>query len=180
MSILIRDYRDADRERVNQVASAAFAQYAGHYDDWPSFSAGIANMADLASGADLMVAELGAALAGAVVHVGPGQARSAVFPDDWSVIRMLVVDPGCRGQGVGRRLVAACLERAQLADAPAVGLHTSPIMACALRLYTALGFERDRDLPPIRGVAYGRYVLPASRIAAALALLAGRGDRLNV
>jgi hypothetical protein len=32
-------------------------------------------------------------------------------------------------------------------------------MASALRMYEALGFVRDRDLAPIRGVPYGRYVL---------------------
>jgi ribosomal protein S18 acetylase RimI-like enzyme len=99
---------------------------------------------------------------GAVAHVGPGRPRSAIFPDEWSVIRMLVVDPQRRGQGAGRLLVAGCLRLAQDAGAPAVGLHTSPIMASALQMYEAIGFVRDSDLPPIRGVPYGRYVLGLS------------------
>jgi ribosomal protein S18 acetylase RimI-like enzyme len=73
---------------------------------------------------------------------------------------MLVVDPARRGQGAGRALVDGCLRLAGEAGAPAVGLHTSPIMASALRMYEALGFVRDQDLAPIRGVPYGRYVLP--------------------
>jgi hypothetical protein len=44
-------------------------------------------------------------------------------------------------------------------------------MASALRPYTALGFRRDSDLPPIMGVPYGRYVLPADGIDAALKML---------
>jgi ribosomal protein S18 acetylase RimI-like enzyme len=84
---------------------------------------------------------------------------------------MLVVAPEARGQGVGRELVGACLQSARARGAPMVGLHTSPVMGAALRMYTAIGFRRDRDLAPIRGVAYGRYVLPADGIAAALALL---------
>jgi GNAT superfamily N-acetyltransferase len=169
----IRDYLDTDRAAVNAVALAAFAQYAGDYDDWPTFSAGIARMADLAGDGDLLVAERGGVAAGAVVHVGPGRPRSAIFPDDWSVIRMLVVDPAARGGGIGRALVAATLERARRARAPAVGLHTSPIMATALRLYESIGFVREHDLPCIRGVPYARYVLPARDIPAALALIAG-------
>jgi ribosomal protein S18 acetylase RimI-like enzyme len=156
---MIRDYVPADRAAVNAVALAAFAQYAGDYADWPTFSAGIGRMADLAGDGDLLVAERAGRVAGAVVHVGPGRPRSAIFPEDWSVLRMLVVDPDRRGGGIGRALVDAALERAVRAHAPAVGLHTSPIMAAALRMYLALGFVREHDLPPIRGVPYARYVL---------------------
>jgi ribosomal protein S18 acetylase RimI-like enzyme len=165
---VVRAYADADRAAVNAIALAAFAQYAGDYDDWPTFSAGIGRMADLAADGDLLVAEREGAVVGAVVHVGPGRPRSAIFPQDWSVIRMLVVDPAARGAGVGRALVAATLERAARAGAPAVGLHTSPIMATALRLYEGIGFRREHDLPPIRGVPYARYVLPAEGIGKAV------------
>jgi len=165
---VIRAYADADRAAVNAVALAAFAQYAGDYDDWPTFSAGIGRMADLATDGDLLVAERDGAVVGAVVHVGPGRPRSAIYPDDWSVIRMLVVDPAARGAGIGRALVAATLERVARAGAPAVGLHTSPIMATALRLYEGIGFRREHDLPAIRGVPYARYVLPAADIGKAL------------
>jgi ribosomal protein S18 acetylase RimI-like enzyme len=169
--VVIRAYADADRAAVNAVALAAFAQYAGDYDDWPAFSAGIGRMADLAHDGDLLVAERAGAVVGAVVHVGPGRPRSAVYPDDWSVIRMLVVDPAARGAGVGRALVAATLERAARTGAPAVGLHTSPIMATALRLYEGIGFRREHDLALNRGVPYARYVLPAADIGTALARL---------
>lgn len=68
--------------------------------------------------------------------------------------------------------MAACLRCALRDGAPAVGLHTSPMMATALRLYTRLGFTRDRELDPIHGVPYARYVLPAGRVPAALQMLA--------
>ena len=171
MSVLVRPYLETDREAVNAVARAAFAQYADEYEDWPSFIEGIGRMADLAKDADVLVADLDGVVIGAVAHVGPGRPRAAFFPDEWSLIRMLVVDPRRRGQGAGRQLVAGCLRLAREAGAPAVGLHTSPIMASALRMYEAIGFVRDRDLAPIRGVPYGRYVIPADSIPAALALL---------
>jgi ribosomal protein S18 acetylase RimI-like enzyme len=166
LSLLIRAYEAADREAVNAVARAAFAQYEQDYEDWPSFIEGIGRMADLAADADLLVAEQDGVVIGAVVHVGPGRPRAAFFPPEWSLIRMLVVDPARRGQGAGRMLVAACLRLAQEVGAPAVGLHTSPIMAPAPRMYEELGFVRDMDVAPIRGVHYGRYVLnidPISR-----------------
>lgn len=169
--IRIRPYAGADREAVNAVARAAFAQYSQDYADWPGFIEGIGRMADLAAHADVLVAEQDGVIAGAVAHVGPGRPRAAFFPDEWSVIRMLVVDPTRRGQGAGRALVAGCLRLAEEAAAPAVGLHTSPLMASALRMYEAIGFVRDSELPAIRGVPYGRYVLAAAAIPEALAHL---------
>jgi ribosomal protein S18 acetylase RimI-like enzyme len=170
--MLVRPYGPRDRDAVNAVARAAFAQYSQDYDDWPSFIEGIGRMAGLALDADVLVAEQDGVIAGAVAHVGPGRPRAAFFPPEWSVIRMLVVDPARRGQGAGRALVAGCLRLAQEAAAPAVGLHTSPVMASALRMYEAIGFVRDQDLAPIRGVPYGRYVLRAAEIPAAIGILA--------
>ena len=168
----VRPFAEADRDAVNAVARAAFMQYAGDYADWPGFIDGIGRMAALAPDADLLVAERDGVVVGAVAHVGPGRPRADFFPPEWSLIRMLVVDPRARGQGAGRALVAACLRCAGAAGAPCVGLHTSPIMGAALRLYLAAGFVRERDLAPIRGVPYGRYVLPAARFGTAVARLA--------
>ncbi|VXA99618.1 GNAT family N-acetyltransferase [Massilia sp. 9I] len=168
MQTVLRPFVPSDRDAVNRVAQAAFAQYEHHYQDWPSFNEGIGRMADLSEVAELLVAEVDGDIAGAVVHVGPGSPRSAIFPQEWSVIRMLVVAPGYRGHGVGRQLVAACLRAAMRDGAPAIGLHTSPIMASALRMYTGIGFTRDCDLDPIRGVPYGRYMLPQAGFQAAL------------
>jgi ribosomal protein S18 acetylase RimI-like enzyme len=174
VTVLIRDYASSDRDDVNRVALAAFSQYGQHYEDWATFQEGIGRMADLASDAELVVAERVGVVVGGVVHVGPGSPRNSIFPDDWSVIRMLVVDPHERGQGIGKRLVGACLERALRAVAPIIGLHTSPIMEHALSLYTSIGFERDCDLPAIKGVPYARYVLLQAAIPAALELLKER------
>lgn len=171
MMIVIRPFEARDRDRINAVARAAFAQYERHYDAWPVFIDRIGRMAELAGDGDLLVAEHDGLVVGGVLHVPPGRPRNAIFPVEWSVIRMLVVAPDARGQGIGRRLMAACLRCAMDAGGPAVGLHTSPVMAAALRMYEAIGFARDADVAPINGVAYGRYVLPAEGIVAALSWL---------
>ena len=41
MSARVRAYAGADRDAVNAVARAAFAQYERDYDDWPGFIEGI-------------------------------------------------------------------------------------------------------------------------------------------
>jgi ribosomal protein S18 acetylase RimI-like enzyme len=171
MTVSIRPFAPADRDAVNRIGVAAFGRHQQHYDDWPAFRAAIADMARLAQDGDLFVAERDGIIVGAVVHVGPGAPRQPFFPDDWSLIRMLSVDPAACGQGIGKLLTAACLQRAQELGAPVVGLHTSPVMDHALALYTRIGFTRDIDLAPISGLPYARYVLPLAAIPDALARL---------
>jgi GNAT superfamily N-acetyltransferase len=180
MNVAVRLFSPADKDAVNAIARAAFAEYAAQYADWPSFIEGIGLMADLAGDGDLFVAERDGVIVDAVVHVGPGRPRNAIFPGDWSVIRMLVVAPEFRGDGIGRQLVTACLEAARDGGAPAVGLHTSLVIASALRLYAAIGFRRDSDLSPIGGVPYGRNVPAATRFDVALVALTTDLHQLDI
>jgi predicted N-acetyltransferase YhbS len=52
----------------------------------------------------------------------------------------LAVAPDARGQGVGRRLVEACLDHARAVGAPRVVLLSNSQLTSALKLYRALGF----------------------------------------
>lgn len=65
-------------------------------------------------------------------------------------IRMLAAPPERRGQGTGRALVAACLERAAAAGKSYLTLHTAPEMLAAQQLYRSFGFKRwpDADYSP--------------------------------
>jgi ribosomal protein S18 acetylase RimI-like enzyme len=72
---------------------------------------------------------------------------------------MLVVAPQARGQGLGRSLTQACIDRARRDDAAAIALHTSPAMAVALALYLRMGFRLERRVPDRFGVPYGVYLL---------------------
>ncbi|MDX2205131.1 MAG: GNAT family N-acetyltransferase [Hyphomicrobiaceae bacterium] len=70
---------------------------------------------------------------------------------------MLVVDPGARGGGIGRRLTEACIRRAARERSPIIALHTTPIMTVALPMYLRMGFVKVRDAPDIHGVPYAVY-----------------------
>jgi ribosomal protein S18 acetylase RimI-like enzyme len=160
LSMLIRDFSASDADAVNAVALAAFAQYEGVYSDWHSLVRGVASTADLARHAEIIVAEDGGRLIGAVAYCPPGsEPRAEFFEPDWPIIRMLVVAPDARGKGVGRRLTEACIERARRDGAQSISLHTSPAMAAALALYQRIGFRRVRALPDRFGVPYGLYRL---------------------
>lgn len=58
----------------------------------------------------------------------------------------LAVSPEVRGQGVGRRLVEACLDHARAAGAARVVLLSNSQLTSAIRLYRSLGFV-DAPVP---------------------------------
>lgn len=99
----------------------------------------------------ILVAEAG----GAVV----GYAYAGLEGHDWmslrgpaGVIHDLLVDPGRRGEGLGRRLLEAMLEALAARGAPRVVLSTAPQNTGAQRLFATLGFrptliEMTRELP---------------------------------
>jgi ribosomal protein S18 acetylase RimI-like enzyme len=158
-SFAIRSYRPADAETLNALALRAFAQFRHHYAPWKAFAAGIGAMSELARSGELMVAEnSNGALLGGVGYFGPTASKPDFFKPDWSIIRMLVVDPAARGRGVGRRLTEACLGCAARDGASVIALHTTPIMEVALAMYLRLGFVRESPGPTIYGVPYDIYV----------------------
>jgi GNAT superfamily N-acetyltransferase len=156
-ALTIRDFASADADAVNCLAVAAFAPFAPHYTDWPAMAANLAKMSALAASGEIVVAEADGRVAGAVAYIPPGAPKAAFFDAAWPIIRMLVVDPVSRGNGIGRALTAECLARAKRDDAKVIALHTSPIMTVALPMYLRMGFARLRDAPPILGVEYAVY-----------------------
>jgi ribosomal protein S18 acetylase RimI-like enzyme len=159
MTVLIREFRSDDAAAVNRVALAAWDQYRGLFSNWARSEAIFANAASLADKAELLVAEKNGSIVGCVVYVSPGREREDIYDSSWSIIRALSVDPGARGQGIGRRLSEACIDRARRDGAKVVGLHTSPVMTVALSLYLRLGFVHYRDIPDRNGLPYAVYTL---------------------
>lgn len=158
MKYILRTYRETDREQVDALAVAAFAQYSRHYDDWPGFSKKISQMSKLTESAEMIVAEIDGKVVGAVVYVKPNQPKADFFKAEWAVIRMLVVSPDARGQGIGRALTEMCLQYAKRDGVKTVALHTSGIMRVALAMYLKMGFVFHVSAPDIHGVKYGVYV----------------------
>ncbi|MGY4623662.1 ribosomal protein S18 acetylase RimI-like enzyme [Bradyrhizobium sp. USDA 4486] len=99
-------------------------------------------MPGLARTGEIIVAEDGGRIVGAVAYIGPKATKPAFFDPAWPVIRMLVVDPAARGKGVGRQLTEECLRRAERDQAGVIALHTTPIMTVALPMYLRMGFVK--------------------------------------
>ncbi|XSC45090.1 GNAT family N-acetyltransferase [Bradyrhizobium sp. RDT10] len=155
--IRLRDYESTDAETLNRIAVSAFDQFRHHYEDWPAMLAGLSKTSALSATGEIIIAELQGKFAGAVAYFGPNSQKAAFFDQRWSIIRMLVVDPGFRGKGIGRALSDECVARAERDGSPIIALHTSPIMSVALPMYLKMGFVKAYDAPPIFGVAYAVY-----------------------
>jgi len=155
--IRIRDYQGSDADNLNRVAIAAFSQFHEHYQDWPAMLASLSKTSDLSASGEVIIAELQHAFAGAVAYFGPDRPKAPFFDQRWPIIRMLVVDPAFRGNGIGRALTDECIARARRDGSPIIALHTSPIMTVALPMYLRMGFVKAYDAPPIFGVAYAVY-----------------------
>lgn len=69
--------------------------------------------------------------------------------------------PAARGRGVGLALMQECIWRARQHSA-SLTLHTTPMMAAAVRLYERLGFARapELDVQVAPGLTIAGYRLP--------------------
>jgi ribosomal protein S18 acetylase RimI-like enzyme len=141
---VIRDARADELESVAAIIEAAYSEYApampgGRWERYIQHATDVRSRLDEAV---LIAAELDGRLVGAVTFY-PGASRGAgSWPAGWAGIRLLAVHPEARGHGLGRALTQECVHRARALGAPALGLHTTEIMAVARAMYERMGFTR--------------------------------------
>jgi len=148
VDLTIRDAGEADHPSAVRLLSLAFAEYLRFGDEEPGWVEYVSNeVPDISSRSEdtLIVAENGSGeMLGCVTYVAPGRSQITKMglPVEWSVIRLLAVDPGARGLGLGRSLTEECIARSRRDGAKVVGLHTVPEMEVAHGLYERMGFVR--------------------------------------
>ena len=149
--VSIRIANEVDFEPARAVLGASYAEYEAVLPptNWVAYLADILDLEGRDPESDLLVAEIEGRVVGCVSYFPPGakasypsDGYSEHWPAEWSAVRLLAVDPGTRGAGVGRRLTEACIARAREQGAKTLGLHTTAPMKVARAMYERMGFER--------------------------------------
>ncbi|MFC4050682.1 GNAT family N-acetyltransferase [Actinomadura syzygii] len=114
-----------------------------------------------AADCELLIAEAGGEVGGAVTYCPPGSPYATLAGPDEAEFRMLAVLASARGKGIGRALVRACADRARAAGLTGLRLSTQQNMGDAHRLYERMGFVRTpcRDWAPAPGIDLLTYSL---------------------
>ena len=132
---ILRDPRPGD---MGWVVQSHGALYASEYGFDTSFEALVAEIAARfltsfdASRERCWIADIDGAQVGSVFLVR--------HTDDVAKLRLLLVAPAGRGQGLGRRLVAECLVFAQACGYRKITLWTQSVLVAARRIYQDAGF----------------------------------------
>ena len=158
----VRPVTGGEHERVGDLTVAAYSAIPGDHMSG-DYEKELRAVERRATEAVVLVAETAEGIVGAVTYVDDPTspwAETEGLRHGEALIRMLAVDPVGQGEGAGRALVEACIERATADGRRALILHTTPWMTTAHRLYERRGFRRlpDRDFTPVPEVplmAYG-------------------------
>jgi len=143
--IQIRDVLPGEYEDTGRLIQRAYAEYARPGDPlWDDYFGMLADVAGRAGFAPVLVAVADGRIVGtATVELDRTIEGTGGLQPGQANLRLLAVDPGARGRGVGRRLVQACVQAARRAGKEVATLHTTERMVAAQRIYRALGFQRD-------------------------------------
>jgi ribosomal protein S18 acetylase RimI-like enzyme len=159
--VTVRLARPAEYALVGELTIEVYVR-GGLVSPESSYVRMLGDAADRAAKAELLVAEVGGRIAGAVAYCPPDSPYAELAGPDEGELRMLAVLETSRGGGVGRALVEECVDRARRAGLSALRLSTQPNMVSAQRMYERIGFRRtpDLDWSPLPEVNLMTYVLP--------------------
>ena len=158
--VIVRTARADEYELIGELTVQVYVD-SGLIPATSSYVGTLRDAATRAARSELLVAETGGAVDGAVMYCPPGTHYSELAGPDEAEFRMLAVREKARGKGLGRTLVQACVDRARAAGISTLRLSTQRNMRDAHRLYERMGFVRtpDRDWEPAPGVDLLTYAL---------------------
>jgi ribosomal protein S18 acetylase RimI-like enzyme len=148
MNVEIREALPEEFAETGVVTAEAYREFFAEADsELKAYLDEIADVAGRATRTTILVAVDGDRIMGSATLELDGRTDEDAQPlaPDEAHIRMLGVRPDARGAGVGRRLMAACEERARAAGRTRMTLHTTTLMRAARQMYASLGYERSED-----------------------------------
>lgn len=166
--MIVRDALPGELAKVGDIRLAAY-RAGGHMSPDSGYAPVLQALGSADDGTVLVaVADRGdGPLLGTVMLQYWPDGGQVVTSEHEAEIRALAVAPEGQGQGTGRALLHAAIERAERAGVTNLVLLTQPDMRAAQHLYQQAGFSRipDRDWSPgpgMRLLAYG-LSLPAAQ-----------------
>jgi ribosomal protein S18 acetylase RimI-like enzyme len=162
---MIRDARPDEHAAVGQLRVSAYRAL-GLLPEGSEY-AGTLQRFGFGGGCAVLVAanEAGHGILGTVT-LEPYDPASELAQDATEAdIRAFAVDPCAQGQGVGRTLLLAVIDRARQRGVRRLRLCTRPAMRAAQHLYETTGFTRtpDLDFEPVEGITLQAYELTLAR-----------------
>jgi ribosomal protein S18 acetylase RimI-like enzyme len=159
--VIIRDARPDEHAVVGELRVAAYRalgllpEGSGYAETLRGFGFGGDCAVLVAAG------EAGNGLLGTITLEPFGPASELARDDMEADVRAFAVAPRAQGQGVGRRLLLAVIERADKHGVRRLRLCTQPAMRAAQHLYVSAGFSRtpELDFEPVPGLTLRAYEL---------------------
>ena len=151
----VRNAQPEEFTAIGELMVSVYSQLEGfpQPDEQPDYYHMLANIGELTQqpATELLAAVSDQSqIAGAVVYFSDmqyyGSGGIATRQQNAAGFRLLAVDSTVRGQGIGDRLIHACLERARVSGLQEMIIHSTAAMQVAWGMYEKLGFQRSEDL----------------------------------
>lgn len=151
----VRNARPAEFQEIGSLLVNTYSRLEGFpkESEQPEYYKMLADIGELTKRpkTELLVAVLEEGkIGGAVVYFSDmkyyGSGGTATQEKNASGFRLLAVDPELRGQGIGKLLTKACIEKAERDGNGQLIIHSTRSMKIAWQMYEKLGFKRSEDL----------------------------------
>ncbi|OZB95981.1 GNAT family N-acetyltransferase [Paenibacillus sp. XY044] len=153
--LILRDAKDSERELIAEVMLESYQQYAFDMpqDRWEQYRDSIRNSVYGDVPYARIVAEIDGRIIGSVLMFLSSEAAygNPEMGIHSPIIRLLAVHPSARGRGVATALIREAARRTLELGATTLNLHTSDMMASAVKLYEKLGFQRHYETDTANG-----------------------------
>ncbi|QBZ98274.1 GNAT family N-acetyltransferase [Flavobacterium sangjuense] len=156
----IRNAKPNEFEAIGKLMVNVYSQLDGFPKptEQPAYYAMLSNIGDFTTKPNtellVIVSEDNKVLGGVVFFADMkyyGSGGTATSETNAAAFRLLAIDPETRGQGLGKLLTEACIQKAKDKKLSQVIIHSTKAMQTAWKMYENIGFKRSEDLDFMQG-----------------------------